>query len=199
MKYQELKALFRQHESNHPKEHLQGYISFSDFGPAETRQFPPRGRTYAISSNNKAFRPNMGGYSIFGSALDGTDRDVRLDHYMKEERGGSNGWTVNDCCILCYQLAEVNEREIHTPMFFYSFDEALEAMIDRLALVGGFDRAVVWQSFQDADGDLENEDFGIYRFSAWMNDTRSGNWDWSIGLVRIYDPTRVEVGDVIDS
>ena len=56
-------------------------------------------RTYHISSDNKAFWPNMGGYSIFGYCLDGTDQGVRLDYYMAEERD-INGWKVEDCYIL---------------------------------------------------------------------------------------------------
>ena len=52
-----------------------------------------------ISSDNKAFWPNMGGYSIFGYCLDGTDQGVRLDYYMAEERD-INGWKVEDCYIL---------------------------------------------------------------------------------------------------
>ena len=41
----------------------------------------------------------MGGYSIFGNCLDGTDQGVRLDWYMAEERD-INGWKVEDCYIL---------------------------------------------------------------------------------------------------
>lgn len=54
-------------------------------------------RSYVISNDNKAFIDGMGGYSIFGSSLDGLDTCVRLDCYMKDERGGKEGWKVEYC------------------------------------------------------------------------------------------------------
>ena len=42
----------------------------------------------------------MGGYSIYGSALDGTDNGVRLEQYMWAEKGGENGWKVDYCYML---------------------------------------------------------------------------------------------------
>lgn len=198
MNYQELKDLFRCHENSYPNTHLSAYITFSSFGPAETRTFSNRGRTYAVSSNCKAYLPNMGGYSIFGSALDGSDHGVRLDYYMQEERTGKDGWEVEDCCILAYLLTPVNERDTLTPQIFFSADEALSAMIDQLAEQGNFDRDLVWQAFQDATGDLENENFGVNKITAWLNANVTGNWDWSIQLLRIYSPSHIEVGDVMD-
>lgn len=47
----------------------------------------------------------MGGYSIYGSAIDGSDPCVRLEAYMKAERGGENGWEVD----YCYLEGEENE------------------------------------------------------------------------------------------
>lgn len=47
--------------------------------------------------DNKAFQPNMGGYSIFACCLNVTsDQGIRLDWYMAEE-GNSGGWKVEDC------------------------------------------------------------------------------------------------------
>lgn len=198
MTYQELKKHFRHYEDTRPASHLTAYITFSSFGSAETRTFSNRGRTYAVSSSCKAYLPNMGGYSIFGTALDGSDHGVRLDYYMQDERGGKDGWEVEDCCILVYLLTPVNERDTLTPQVFYSADEALSAMIDQLSAQGKLDRDLVWQAFQDADGDLENEDFGVSKTSAWLNETDTGNWDWTIQLLRIYSPTHIEVGDVMD-
>ena len=54
-------------------------------------------RTYRVSSDSKAYRPNMGGYSIFGWALDGSDPGVRLEAYMAAEKGGPSGWKVDYC------------------------------------------------------------------------------------------------------
>ena len=42
----------------------------------------------------------MGGYSIFASSLDSSDRGVRLEQYMAAERGGKDGWKVDYCCLV---------------------------------------------------------------------------------------------------
>ena len=63
-------------------------------------------RTYAVSSDNKAFRPNMGGYSIYASSLDGSDPCVRLEQYMASEYGGKNGWQIERC----YMMSDEVER-----------------------------------------------------------------------------------------
>lgn len=47
-------------------------------------------RSYAFSSDNKHFIPGMGGNSIFGDCLDGSEWGVRLDWY---------NWTVDYCYI----------------------------------------------------------------------------------------------------
>lgn len=88
MKYQNLKSIFRAHESDHPKDHLTAFIRISSFGHKCDTNYPELQSTYVISSNNKAYLPNMGGYSIFGSCLDGTDPCLRLDGYIQEEHGG---------------------------------------------------------------------------------------------------------------
>ena len=98
MTYDELKQEFRTHEAQHPKEHLTGYITFTE--DSFTKPFSLLSRTYRVSSFNKAFRPNMCGYSIFGTCLDDPSSAVRLDARMAEERGGADGWTVEDCLIL---------------------------------------------------------------------------------------------------
>ena len=48
-------------------------------------------RTYAISSDNKAFQSGMGGYSIYGRSLDGADPCLRMEGLMAAERGGKDG------------------------------------------------------------------------------------------------------------
>ena len=50
-----------------------------------------------MSSNNKAFQPNMGGYSIYAGALDGSDPMIRLEGYMQSEKGGKDGWKIERC------------------------------------------------------------------------------------------------------
>ena len=57
---------------------------------------PETARTYMVSSDNKAFQPNMGGYSIFASSIDGSDHMVRLDSYMAKYRYPEKFFRIND-------------------------------------------------------------------------------------------------------
>ena len=98
MNYSELKQIFRELKATSPRDDLTAHIIFTEDGFAT--KYPLLSRTYRISSDNKAFWPNMGGYSIFGYCLDVTsNQGVRLDYYMAEERD-INGWKVEDCYIL---------------------------------------------------------------------------------------------------
>lgn len=97
MTYLELKKALQEWESSHPSEHLTAHIIFAV--DSFDREYPLLSRTYAVSSNSKAFRPGMGGYSIFGDSLDGSDLGVRLERYMAQE-GNPGGWKVEDCYIL---------------------------------------------------------------------------------------------------
>ena len=97
MNYGELKQIFRKLKAISPRDDLTAHIIFTEDSFA--KEYPLLSRTYSISSDNKAFWPNMGGYSIFGNCLDETDQGVRLDYYMAEERD-INGWKVEDCYIL---------------------------------------------------------------------------------------------------
>ena len=97
MTYAELVAKFRSAERNGI--HMTGYIQFTR--DSFTEEYSEQARTYGVSSNNKAYRPNMGGYSIYGGSLDGSDPCVRLEQYMADECGGKNGWKVERCyCML---------------------------------------------------------------------------------------------------
>ena len=62
-----------------------------------TEAYSEEQRTYAVSSNNKAFIEGMGGYSIYASSLDGSDPCVRLEAYMADEHGGKDGWKIERC------------------------------------------------------------------------------------------------------
>lgn len=95
--YEELTRIFREHERNDPETHISGAIVFAE--DSFTEPYSLEARTYLVSSNNKAYRPNMGGYSIYGSAKDGSDPLVRLEGYMAAEKGGRNGWIVDYCYI----------------------------------------------------------------------------------------------------
>jgi hypothetical protein len=105
MTYKELKHFFRVAERN--LQHLTGYIVFS---PASfTQEYSLESRTYVVSSDNKAFQPRMGGYSIFASCLDGTDPYVRLEQYMSTECGGSDGWQIERCYMMEDEVKRAKE------------------------------------------------------------------------------------------
>lgn len=93
MDYGELTGRFR--EAEKAGKHLDGYVVFTK--DSFLRDYPLESRTYRISSRNKAFQPDMLGYSIFGSSLDGSDDGVRLDGYMADEKGGAGGWKIERC------------------------------------------------------------------------------------------------------
>lgn len=95
--YQQLKSIFQDHESKHTGTHLTGYIVFTE--DSFNQPYSLESRTYVVHSSSKAFVPGMGGYSIYGSALDGSDSGVRLEAYMALERGGKNGWKVDYCYL----------------------------------------------------------------------------------------------------
>lgn len=106
MVYAELKQIFRELKRTSPRDDLTAHIIFTE--DSFQKPYSLLSRTYRISSDNKAFWPDMGGYSIFGYCLDVTsDQGVRLDHYMAEERDPS-GWKVEDCYIL-EQMRDVED------------------------------------------------------------------------------------------
>ena len=104
LSYEKMKSLFRTAERAH--QHLTGYIVFS---PDNFKKvYSPESRTYAVSSENKAFEPNRGGYSIYASAIDGSDSNVRLEQYMAAELGGQDGWKIERCYMMAGELGRAN-------------------------------------------------------------------------------------------
>lgn len=87
MEYKELERIFAAHEATQPKHHLDGYITFSNLGSHEDPNYTMYDRTYIVSSDNKAYKPNRLGFSIFGSCLNGHDPCVRLESYMRQPIG----------------------------------------------------------------------------------------------------------------
>lgn len=92
--YNDMANIFRKVEANGDP-HVEGYIVFSQ--NSFDKEYSELSRTYIVSSDNKAYKPNMFGYSIFGTSLDNTDNCARLDALMKAERGGPNGWEIERC------------------------------------------------------------------------------------------------------
>ena len=105
--YGELVSYFKAVENAKAGKHLRGYIVFTE--DSFTAPYDERARTYAVSSDNKAFQQGMGGYSIYGSSLDGTDPCVRLEQYMAAERGGKNGWKIERCYVKEEDLEQVKD------------------------------------------------------------------------------------------
>ena len=105
--YGELVSYFKAVENAKAGKHLRGYIVFTE--DSFTAPYDERARTYAVSSDNKAFQQGMGGYSIYGSALDGTDPCVRLEQYMAAEHGGKNGWKIERCYVKEEDLEQVKD------------------------------------------------------------------------------------------
>ena len=93
LSYPEMRVKFC--EAERAGNRVTGYIVFSQ--DSFDKPFSEEARTYVISSNNKAFQSGMGGYSIYASALDGSDPMVRLERYMQAEKGGSDGWKIERC------------------------------------------------------------------------------------------------------
>ncbi len=103
MSYQQLKAHLRQAEKD--RSHTVGYIVFT--ADSFDKSYTEEERTYVVSSNNKAFIEGMGGYSIYASSLDGSDKNVRLEAYMADEYGGNDGWKIEKCYV-----KDENNREM---------------------------------------------------------------------------------------
>lgn len=96
MEYSQLKREFSRAEDN--GQHLVGHIVFTaDSFSEPLSEFE---RTYAISSDNKAFQSGMGGYSIYGRSLDGVDPCLRMEGLMANERGGKDGWKIEKCYLV---------------------------------------------------------------------------------------------------
>ena len=90
MSYSELSTLFSS-VNDKGLSPINGYIVFT--ADSFTKDYSETSRTYSVSSNNKAYQFGMGGYSIYGSCLDGTDPCIRLDGYMR----GENSWKIEKC------------------------------------------------------------------------------------------------------
>lgn len=103
MRYGEMAQKFREAEKS--GNHLDGYIVFTEDSFIE--KYPLESRTYVVSSDNKAYRPNMGGYSIYATSLDGTDKNVRLEAYMAAEKGGKDGWKIERCYMKEREMIEI--------------------------------------------------------------------------------------------
>ena len=109
MKYQELKKILR--KAAKEKRVVDAFVTFTP--GSFLKAYTQLERTYLFTSNNKAFAsPSCSGYSIFGDCMDGQDSGVRLERYMADEKGGKDGWKIENCGIIKYQLLSAHEREM---------------------------------------------------------------------------------------
>lgn len=105
LSYREMSDVFH-HVNDKHKEPVCGYIVFSS--DSFDKPYSEQSRTYVVSSNNKAFISGAGGYSIYGSCLDGTDQCIRLEGYMR----GENAWKIDRC----YMKRDDYERAVSQPV-----------------------------------------------------------------------------------
>lgn len=59
------------------------------------KEYPLESRSYRVASDNKYFVPHLGGNSLFGNCLDGSENCVRLDWYF-------SAWKIDYCYIETY-------------------------------------------------------------------------------------------------
>ena len=100
MDYVTLKRILREYEKMriHPEPHLIARIVFTK--DSFNVPYSLESRTYEFSSDNKVFLPNAHGYSIWASAVDGSDNGVRIEQYMRDEYAKDDGWKVDYCYIV---------------------------------------------------------------------------------------------------
>ena len=108
MSYAELSSLFRS-VNEKGLSPIAGYVVFS--AESFEKSYNEESRTYLISSNSKAYKSGMGGYSIYGSCINGSDHNIRLEGYMR----GNNAWKIEKCYMLKDDYDKlITELEPHT-------------------------------------------------------------------------------------
>ena len=105
MTYREMSDIFY-HVNKIGHESVSGYIVFDQSSFEKT--YSEESRTYAISSNNKAYISGMGGYSIYGSCLDGTDQNIRLEDVIR----GPHSWKIEKCYMHKDVYDELNSQPV---------------------------------------------------------------------------------------
>lgn len=169
MKYSELCDILCSANAEHKR--VEAFVTFApESFPG--KEYSKIERTYLFTSDNKAF-VQAGGYSIFGDCMDGKDIGVRLERYMRDEKGGKDGWTIENCGIVKYQVICIYERDMFVLGYYDTEKEAHEAMKNDMA--ASVDCAPEKLDALIEDGDIEGE---CNQSSAWLNS--HGNLDWNI-------------------
>lgn len=105
LSYREMADIFT-HANKIGHNAICGYIVFDQ--SSFQKEYSERSRTYGVSSDNKAYKPDMGGYSIYAACLDGTDQCIRLDGYLR----GEKPWKIEKC----YMEKEVYDEILSSPV-----------------------------------------------------------------------------------
>lgn len=91
--FNELCNIIYEHNKEYGKEPLEAVIVFKQ--ESFDKPYSELSRSYAVCSETKYFQPRMGGNSLYGNCLDGSDNGVRLDWYMF----GDKPWLVDYCYL----------------------------------------------------------------------------------------------------
>lgn len=94
----DLCEIFRRHNTDNnitsqfaDKNPLTGVIVFKQ-GKWFNAEYSEEERTYVFDSDNKYFISGMGGNSIFGDCITGSEKGIRLDWYIRD-------WEIDYCYI----------------------------------------------------------------------------------------------------
>ena len=192
MKYQELERIFRSHEADCPKYHLDGLITFTELCPRKNSSYTQRDLTYIVSSDNKAYRPNSLDYFVFGTCLNGKAISVQLANHLC----GLSDWTSGECCLIHYQLQCIHGREVQQPEVYPTYRQAAEAMLRALSVHGSLEYSAVLTEFQNNRGQISDTYFEATTVFAWLNAGTAGDWCWVIQPIYVFDVANIAVGDL---
>ena len=117
--FSELCDMMYEHNDGNNKEPLKAVIVFKQ--ESFSKPYSERSRSYAVCSETKYFKSNMGGNSLFGNCLDGSENGVRLDWYMRAEE---KPWLV-DYCYITNEWQFKSEAEL-----WQDLDAASERFVD---------------------------------------------------------------------
>lgn len=121
---------------------------------------------------------------------------------MKDECGGNDGWTIEDCAIAGYLLIGGCDYDIPIPKLFYGYNDALECMLLRLAETGKLDVDQIKKDLATIQGVRRKRDDGgeycVNQDSAYLSDPITV-WRWKIQPVCIYGPMNIVFPDQEDT
>lgn len=87
--------------------HMTGYITFSQDN--FEKPYSEECRTYAISSDNNAFRPEAVSPTMYATALDGSDPNVDLSNYLGRDGSKGRGWEIERCYMMSDDVAQARD------------------------------------------------------------------------------------------